>query len=78
MTTSIAGDTRTDSDDLICPACTRAVQPGQPSPSTSEERQTEQVWSHLDGSALCLQLTGELTEPVVRGRGDAATARSAR
>lgn len=78
MTTSIAGDTRTDPEDLICPACTRAVQPEPPSPSRSEDRQAEQGWSHLDGSALCLQLSGDLTEPVVRGRHLADDGRGAR
>jgi hypothetical protein len=78
MTTSIAGDTRTGPDDLICPACTRAVQPEPPSPSGSEDRQAGQGWSHLDGSALCLQLSGELAEPVVRGRHLAGIGRGAR
>jgi hypothetical protein len=77
MTTSIAGDTRTDPEDLICPACTRLVRPEPPSPSRVEDQASEQGWSHLDGSGLCSQLTGELAEPVVRGRHAAGIGRGA-
>jgi hypothetical protein len=68
-TSSADADRRpVEPDDLMCPACTRSVQPGpvgggQPEnglPAGSE-------WSHVDGSPLCWQLSGELATPVARG-----------
>ena len=70
MATSIAGAARLigDSDELVCPGCTRTVRPEPPSSSRIESRDAGQGWSHLDGSALCWQLFGALAEPVARGR----------
>lgn len=52
--------------DLICPACTRPVRPEPPSFWRGEDGCPAPGWSHLDGSALCWQLSGALVEPVGR------------
>ncbi len=70
MTTSIVGADRrfVDPLDLICPGCTRPVQPEPPGCWPAEDGLPRPEWSHLDGSALCWQLSGALAEPVVRVR----------
>lgn len=68
MTASIAGAARrADPEDLICPACARMVRPEPPSSSRTESGALVLGWSHLDGSGLCWQLSGELASPVTRG-----------
>jgi hypothetical protein len=80
MTTTIAAaDGRhIDQVELICPACTRLVRPEAASPSEPENEMFGQQWSHLDGSALCLQLSGAIAAPVVRPRRVVCAARGGR
>jgi hypothetical protein len=70
MATGIAGADRRliDPDDLICPGWSRPVRPEPPRPWRGEDGSPAPGWSHLDGSALCWQLSGALAEPVVRCR----------